>query len=445
MSTNVGTLVGAAIRPIDSNDLISTAYDNEIKGGHHSYSTIIERNSIIVQRRTWGMLCTVYNNTADITKNNTYQLKFGYSSLDIMDNNNWVVFSSGQNSSNGGISDKYWLNPVISILTVEPTTPLDGDSYIMGIDSNNNPTGANWGSLIGGLIGKWNSTLNKWDYTTPINGFSLRVNDQFDSIYRYYGDYSTGKWVKERVNQVFSLDVTSLDGIEYTSTVSQNLFTYSTDHIYLARFSATNSGTNSVSLNLNGMGSKLIRKQTLGGDDPLMVRDLVPNRVYTLVYDGDIFKFNKSISDSSFDIKWRIRGQETIQVPSWTEYVVYGDLEVEGVLDIDDNAKVVIINGQLIMNGGIVNNNGSIETVYFRTLDLNDPNSSPFKKTATMSLVSGVTYSIQHDFNTPAVIVNTWDEITGEQILMNVKRISNDAITIQSLTDLSNVRVVVMA
>ena len=45
---NVGTLVGAAIRPINTADLISTAYANEIKGGIHGYATLSERDNIIM-------------------------------------------------------------------------------------------------------------------------------------------------------------------------------------------------------------------------------------------------------------------------------------------------------------------------------------------------------------------------------------------------------------
>ena len=109
MSKNTGTLVGAAIRPIDSADLISTAYENEIRGGHHGYATLAERNAIIIQRRGWGMLCTVYN---DGSNNGTYQLKYGYSSTTITDNSNWILFSGGS----GAAGSAYWLDPVKSIL-----------------------------------------------------------------------------------------------------------------------------------------------------------------------------------------------------------------------------------------------------------------------------------------------------------------------------------------
>jgi hypothetical protein len=61
MSQNIGTLITAPIRPNDSLDPIAVAFGNEIKGGHHAYATLDERNSIIDARRDWGMLVTIYN------------------------------------------------------------------------------------------------------------------------------------------------------------------------------------------------------------------------------------------------------------------------------------------------------------------------------------------------------------------------------------------------
>ena len=98
MSQNTGTLITAAIRPNDSNDPIASAFGNEIKGGHHGYATITERDSIIVERREWGMLVTVYNDPTP-ANNKTYQLKYNYVNTTITDNLNWVEFSgSGGNA-----------------------------------------------------------------------------------------------------------------------------------------------------------------------------------------------------------------------------------------------------------------------------------------------------------------------------------------------------------
>ena len=44
MSQNTGTLISAAIRPNDSNDLIASAWATDIKGGLHVTDNVADRN-----------------------------------------------------------------------------------------------------------------------------------------------------------------------------------------------------------------------------------------------------------------------------------------------------------------------------------------------------------------------------------------------------------------
>jgi len=435
MSLNTGTLVGAAIRPIDSADLISTAWDNEIRGGHHAYATLSERNAIIIQRRSWGMLCTVYN---DGGNNGTYQLKYGYSNTTITDNNNWIPFTGG---SGGG--SEYWIDPVLSVLLSEPASPTNGDRYIAGLNNTATLTGSNWSSYTGGYIVQWNNTLSDWDKTSPKNGYTVRVQNEDDALYRYEGTYSTGRWVKEYVSQILSLTASSSNGVTYTSTSLPNLFSYERNQVYLTVFSATNSGTSSVTLNINNLGAKSVKKQTSAGLDDLLVGELNMETVYTLIYDGTNFRVNKPFSNAPFDIKWRIRSNEVVQVPDYNEYLIYGDLTVEGRLDIDTYGKVVILNGALDINGGTVSNSGNVQLV--------DVSLGTNKYTATQSMTSTVTYTITHGLNTPSIMVNAWNEITGDQITtgalgtITIVKTSNNAIDVTSSSTLANVRFVIIS
>lgn len=428
MSTNIGTLVGAAIRPIDSSDLISTAWDNEIRGGHHAYATLSERNSIIIQRRSWGMLCTVYN---DGSNNGTYQLKYGYVNTTITDNNNWIPFAGG----GGSAGSEYWLNPAISVLNIEPTSPTNGDRYIAGLNSASTLSGTNWSSYTGGYVVQWNSTLSDWDKTSPKNGYTIRVQNEDDSFYRYEGTYSTGTWIKESDNQIMSMTASTTNGFTYTSTLT-NLTSYERNQVYLTAFSATNSGTSSVTLNINSLGAKSVKKQTSNGLENLIVNELNTASIYTLIYDGTNFRVNKPFSNAPFDIKYRIRSNELVQVPAYNEYLLYGDLTVEGKLDIDANGKVVIINGSLLMNGGTVSNSGNIQMV--------DISGGLSKYSVIMGMSAGVTYSVTHSLNTSSILVDTWDDDTGEQIIVNVVRTSDNSIDVNSVSSLSNVRFVVI-
>ena len=128
MSQNTGTLVSAAIRPSDSLDPIASAFANEVKGGLHGYATISERNSIIIERREWGMFVVVYNDAIP-SNNKTYQLTYGYFNTDLNNNLNWKEFTSSSGNSGG----TEWLNSVISISYTQPATPSTTDRYLVGL------------------------------------------------------------------------------------------------------------------------------------------------------------------------------------------------------------------------------------------------------------------------------------------------------------------------
>jgi hypothetical protein len=432
MSTNIGTLINATIRPSDTLDRISTAWDNEIRGGHHSYPTLNQRNNIIIQRRSWGMTCTVYN---DDDNNGTYQLVYNRVDDDINNNSNWSKLHLDD-------GDGYWINIVKSVIIVEPTSPTDGDRYITGLNDDYILSGVNWvdPEYRGGSIVTWNSEFSNWIIEGPKNGWSVRVESESNQLYTYSGVYPNGSWVKEN-DKIISLTASSTNGITYDSTLP-GVFSYNSDQLYLVNFSATNS-TTTATLNINGIGAKTIKKQTSNGLNDLLYGDLSPSLTYTLYYKNDNFIFNKPYNMAPFDIKWRIRSNESIQVPDYNEYIVYGDLTVEGRLDIDTHGRVIILNGGLDIKGGTVSNYGNVQMVNF-----NGPNSNYnndiTKFSTTISMTSDVTYTIIHGLNTHDIVVNTWDEVTGENIFVNVIKTSSNQIELLAENNIPSVRVVVI-
>lgn len=440
---NVGTLVGAAIRPIDDTMPIASAFSFEINGGHHQVATLSDRNSIIVQRRQWGMLCTVYND-ATATNNATYQLKYGHNngSTDTMDNANWVVFSGG---GAGAVGSANWIDPVISVTMSTPSFYQNGDRYLVGLNAANSLSGSfasltntgYSGSLVGGYIAEYNSGIASWVTTLPTNGMTLRVNNEDDSFYRYEGTYSTGQWYKERVNQVRYLSASSVNGTNYTITTG-DYFTYSKEVVYLVQFDTANSGS-TATLNINSLGQKPMKLQNSIGISDFTPNDINTAGIYNLIYDGTNFRVNQQTGEGgAFTLKYRIVQDERIEVPAYSEYFLYGDLEVNGILDINTTGKVVLINGALNVNGGTVSNSGNIQLVNFATQSLT-------KYTQVISpMTGGLTYSITHNLNTDAPIVNTWNETTGELITIDVIKKTNNLIDISSSTTLTSMRIVVI-
>ena len=362
---NIGTLVGAAIRPLDDGMPIASAFAFEINGGHHQVATLVARNAIISQRRQWGMLCTVYSDST-VANNKTYQLKYGYYNTDITNNSNWVVFA-GSAGADGGSS---WVEPVLSMTMSTPGFPFDGERYLVGLSSAASLSGSfstltnagYVGNLVGGYIAEYKDGLSGWETTLPADGMTLRVNDQDNSFYRYEGTYSTGQWYKERVNQVRQFSAASSNRVDYTIATG-DYFTYSTEAVYLVQFATSNSGS-AATLNINGLGQKGMRKQGVSGLSDFSPNDLNSSGIYNLIYDGTSFRVTLPPgAGGAFTLKYKIVDDERIEVPAYSEYLLYGDLEVNGVLDISSTGKVVIVNGAMNINGGTVSNSNRVELI----------------------------------------------------------------------------------
>lgn len=91
---NKGTLINSTIRPQHSGDTFATVYSNEVKGGHHQVNSIIDRNSIPMDRRMEGMFCSVVSGSTS----ETYQLIGG------IDNTDWVEFITTSGSTTSKLS-----------------------------------------------------------------------------------------------------------------------------------------------------------------------------------------------------------------------------------------------------------------------------------------------------------------------------------------------------
>jgi len=351
MSQNIGTLITSAIRPNDTLDPIASAYANEIKGGLHGYATLLERNNLIAERREWGMLVVVY---ADISNSNnkTYQLQYGYADADILNNSNWVEYTGNSTSV-----FNEWQNSVISILLVEPTSPNDGDRYLVGTNISDVITGINWSlETPAGFITQYNSSILKWEFIYPTNGTTLRVDDQDNSVYKYEGEYPTGEWFKERFNQVYSVNFTG-NGLSYTTTTTP--ITYEKDIIFLSKFDTMNSG--SITININGLGIVNVKKPSNNGLVDLLPNDIQPDNIYSLVYDGTYFQFTKTYSNDAYNIKYYVEPTDFIVVPPFCQYWVYGDLTVDGT--ILNYGQIIVANGELKVGSGTVSNYGNIDLV----------------------------------------------------------------------------------
>ena len=375
MAQNIGTLISAAIRPNDSLDPIASAYASEIMGGLHSVTTSSDRDLIIFERREWGMMCYVINDSK------TYQLKYNNVSNSIMDNLNWVEFSG----SGGGGGGTEWINSVLEVKYSQPLTPNDGDRYLVGLQPSDIVTGVDWATYSPGYVAEWNSAIPRWDLTIPTDGMSVRVDNEDNSIYRYEGNFTTGYWEKEKLGQVRDLSLTTADGLSYSSTTTPPFNTYTKDMIFLAKFSSANLG-NTMSIDINSMGSILVKKPTPSGVTQLNPQDVQPGVVYSLVYDGIQFQLNRPyVNEDLFNVKYYIEPTDYIVVPQYYQYWVYSDLTIDGTLV--NYGQIIVANGGIITGlSGSLQNYGQLSFINF-----NSGLTTSFSDTATIQFTQSNT------------------------------------------------------
>jgi len=371
MSKNVGTLISAAIRPVDSDDPISSAYAKEIKGGLHTTDNVSDRNAIIFERREWGMMCY------SVADDKTYQLTYNYTSTSIMDNNNWVEFSGS-----GGGSGSEWVDSLLSIQNSPPVSPSNGDRYMVG----SSPSGG-WIALQSGLIVQWNSVLSQWISTTPTDGMSLVVDNEDGAIYRYetYGGlnpFPLGDWKKERIGQIRDISFSSVNGASYSATSNPTFNSYVNDMIFLSTFNTTNTGS-TVSLNINGMGQVQLKKPTSNGLTNFNPLDIEVGLVYNVIYDGTYFQLNRSfVNEDLFNVKYNVEPNDYIVVPQNYQYWVYADLQISG--NLVNYGQVIIANGSMLITGGTFSNYGSLSLINLSTSGL----TSSFNSTDTIDFTT---------------------------------------------------------
>jgi hypothetical protein len=351
MTQNKGTLLVSPIRPVNNNLDIAVAYAEEVRGGWHSVSTLSDRNLIGENRRKFGMIVWV---EAD---NSFYQLR-NFSSPDVKDNLNWIpVLITGAESE--------WKDSVLTRTGTPPGSPSNGDRYLITVG-----TGI-WTAHSNKIAEYLNSS---WVYTSPTEGMTVRVDDEPGPIYSYLG----GSWIKQEF----------VGDAQYPYYIVPNSETLNvgTGSEYFIYGDLTLNGdinNNGKVVVLNGSisgggtisGSGIVQQVTLLSDITAGVGITISSTSSTtrnialdVIAGTGIYI---SSTGNQLDISaipqfvspnYVIQANQKVEVPDWKEYFIYGDLTVYGELDIADDGKVVVVNGNFIAaTGATVTNLGNIE------------------------------------------------------------------------------------
>lgn len=413
MSKNKGTLIPSTIRPLSASSSIATAVANELLGGYHTVNTISERDLISVERRSFGMLVYV------LITDEFYQLKT-ISSANLSDNSNWSPVNFNSTSSTE------WQDSVKSRSGTPPISPNNGDRYLVVSGSGL------WFGLDDNIV-EWNGST--YDVTIPTEGMTVRVDDEDTCLWSYLnGDYPSGTWTKQDFvidpfvplwkidsGEVVNVGTNSEYLIYGDLTVDGSINTYG--KVVVVNGSILGSG--SVNLISGGTIQQVDMLTEIFGGTGISVEatSLSTRKVSVDIFGGtgiDISASGSSVLISAIapatpsrSIKYFIDSTETVTVPDWEEYYVYGDLTVSGTLDIATFGKVVVTNGSLIATtGSVINNVGNVEIYDLVSKSEFRYSKSGYVVGSSFSGVGDLKYSLT--FSVPFINNDYGVQITGE-------------------------------
>jgi len=436
MSKNKGTLVTSPIRPLSSGMTIPTAYANELLGGYQTVASVVERDNITTDRRVFGMM--VYVTGTD----EFYQLKL-VSSPSVSDNLNWTLANFANIPSE-------WINSVISATGTPPVSSSVGDRYLV-------TSGSGAWTGFNDLIVEWNGIT--WVTTVPTDGMTVRSDSDPGPVYGYLnGAYPSGSWVRQ--NFVITGTATEVAYFDNAGNITSDAgFTRDFSKLVtvigmtgpndvgggvgsVVQVGATTSGDfkngvyllhlnqpSDIVISLVGVASDFQGNgyvEMTATDITTVTSSLInisPNQIQFQSNSGSTFTLpsldgtdgqvmmtdgmgNLTFGTPSYAtpsqnyVYYDIATQSTITVPDYQEYFVFGDLTVDGTLDIGTYGKVVILNGSLLtgVSSSIINM-GNIEMYDFVTVPQITGPVNYLPKYANSGLTTSSVYDIRGTFS----------------------------------------------
>ena len=92
--------------------------------------------------------------------------------------------------------------------------------------------------------------------------------------------------------------------------------------------------------------------------------------------------------------RWYIPSGETVTIASTYQGFIYGDLVVDGTLNLEDDSQIVILNGTLINTGGTINASSGATIYVTDTPDIYMTGGSYSSGTITFSVSNGETFEV---------------------------------------------------
>ena len=118
--------------------------------------------------------------------------------------------------------------------------------------------------------------------------------------------------------------------------------------------------------------------------------------------------------------RWYIPSGETVTVESDYQYFFYGDIIVDGLLQLSGNSQLVVLNGNIITTGGTITGTGSIYDIDLPTFDTKVTGLTYSGDVLTIYQNDGTSYSATVVTSTDVTITGgTYDPNTGVATFYN--------------------------
>jgi hypothetical protein len=114
-----------------------------------------------------------------------------------------------------------------------------------------------------------------------------------------------------------------------------------------------------------------------------------------------------NISSYGLGNRWHVPSGITVTVPNDFQTFIYGDLYVEGVIDIQENGQLVVLNGNITLSGGSIVGSGTTYVIQLPDFDT---------KVTNLSLSGDVLTVTQNDLSSYSVTLPTFAGGSGSCI-----------------------------
>jgi hypothetical protein len=131
-----------------------------------------------------------------------------------------------------------------------------------------------------------------------------------------------------------------------------------------------------------------------------------------------------NISQYGVGNRWHVPYGVTVTVPSDFQTFIYGDLYVEGTIDVQTDGQLVVLNGNIIMSGGSIIGSGTTSVIQLPDFDT---------KVTALSLSGNVLTLVQNDLSTFSVTLPTPSGTSVTETVLNFTASTEGQIFFNSL------------